>query len=97
MSYILPPNIFPPTATPYDSRVVSDSPTITVTRAKGIHATDAPTPRETPALYSKPFITLTPQEAESPRETTLEYTQPKTIKTLTINEIEVINDYAKQP
>jgi hypothetical protein len=97
MSYILPFNIFPPTARPYDSRTVSDSPTITVTRAKGIYATDAPTPRESPALYSKPFIALTQQEATTPRETILEYTQPKAIKTLAINEIEAVNDYVKQP
>jgi hypothetical protein len=97
MSYILPFNIFPPTAKPYDSRTVSDSPTITVTRAKGIYATDAPTPRESPALYSKPFITLAPQEATTPRETALTYPQTKAIKTLTANETEVINDYVKQP
>jgi len=97
MSYILPPNIFPPTAKPYDSRTVSDSPIITVTKAKGICATDAPAPRESPALYSKPFTTLAPQEATTPREITLTYSQTKAIKTLTINEIEVVNDYAKQP
>jgi hypothetical protein len=97
MSYILPPNIFPPKATPYDSRTVTDSTLIMIARAKGAYATDAPAPRESILLYSKPFITITPQESESPRETPLTYPQTKAIKVLTVNEIEVVNDYVKQP
>jgi hypothetical protein len=97
MSYILPPNIFPPTARPYDSRAVSDSPIITTTRPKTISAVETPRPAETPSMYIKPFITVAPQETESPRETPLTYPQTKAIKTLTASEIEVVNDYVKQP
>jgi len=97
MSYILPPNIFPPKASPYDSRTVADSPTIMIAKAKGAYATDAPPMRESVSLYSKPFITIAPQETESARETPLTYPQTKAIKALTINEIEMVGDYVKQP
>jgi len=97
MSYILPPNIFPPEATPHDSRTVTDSPIIIIARAKGAYATDAPTPRESISLYSKPFVTITPQESESPRETPLTYPQTKAIKALTPTDINMVGDYVKQP
>jgi len=97
MSYILPPNIFPPTASPYDSRAVTDSPTIMIARAKGAYTTDAPAPRESVSLYSKPFITITPQESESARETPLTYQQTKAIKALTPADINMVSDYVKQP
>jgi hypothetical protein len=97
MSYILPPNIFPPKATPYDSRTVSDSTLIMIAKAKGAYATDAPAPRESVSLYSKPFITITPQEAESARETPLTYPQTKAIKALTPADINMVSDYVKQP